>query len=112
MADQLRKDQVTIATLAASMTAAAGFIAARYRYDIEDFLYSEAFSSSAFGAGDAFAAVMWSISLYYCSPLQLLLLFLGKIETERPSDWLLYQVRTLLLLPFVAVTLRIYAGAH
>ncbi len=25
----------------------------------------------------------------YCSPLQLLLLFIGDINTERPSDWLL-----------------------
>jgi hypothetical protein len=38
-------------------------------------------------AGDWLAAALWSGSLWFCSPLQLLLLFLGQIETERPSDW-------------------------
>jgi len=30
--------------------------------------------------------VLWAVALYYCSPLQLLLLFLGRFETARPSD--------------------------
>jgi hypothetical protein len=47
------------------------------------------------GAGDLAGAVLWSVALYFCSPLQLLLLFLGKIETERPSDWLLRQLGVL-----------------
>ena len=29
------------------------------------------------------------MALYYCSPLQLLLLFLGRFEVERPSDGVL-----------------------
>lgn len=41
---------------------------------------------STFAAGDIFAALLWSASLYFASPYQQLLLFLGKIETERPSD--------------------------
>lgn len=32
------------------------------------------------------------MSLYFVSPIDVLLLFLGKIETERPSDWLLYNL--------------------
>lgn len=35
---------------------------------------------------------MWSFALYYVSPLQLLLLFLGRIETERPSDWIMRKL--------------------
>ena len=42
--------------------------------------------------GDLAAGLLWSVSLYFCSPLQLLLLFLGRIETERPSDWVLHQL--------------------
>lgn len=42
--------------------------------------------------GDIAGAVLWGISLYYVSPIQLLLLFLGRIETERPSDWLLRRL--------------------
>lgn len=44
---------------------------------------------NTFAAGDIFAATLWSVSLYYASPYQQLLLFLGKIETERPSDWVM-----------------------
>ena len=39
--------------------------------------------------GDYTGAAIWAVALYFVSPLQLLLLFLGRIETERPSDWLL-----------------------
>lgn len=46
------------------------------------------------GAGDVAGAFLWSVSLWYCSPVQLLLLFLGKIETTRPSDWVLRQLGT------------------
>lgn len=42
--------------------------------------------------GDLAAGLLWAVSLYFCSPLQLLLLFLGRIETERPSDWVLRQL--------------------
>jgi len=36
--------------------------------------------------GDGVGALLWSASYYFVSPLQLLLLFLGRIETTRPSD--------------------------
>lgn len=39
--------------------------------------------------GDLTGAAIWAVALYFVSPWQLLLLFLGRIETERPSDWLL-----------------------
>ena len=47
---------------------------------------------SSFTAGDLTGSLLWSFSLWFCSPLQLLLLFLGAIETERPSDWLLNKL--------------------
>lgn len=46
---------------------------------------------SGLGVGDLAGAGLWGTALYFASPLQLLLLFLGRIETERPSDWLLCQ---------------------
>lgn len=45
-----------------------------------------------FAAGDVLGAALWSLSLYYCSPIQLLLLFLGRIDTDRPSDWVQRQL--------------------
>ncbi|KAI7839403.1 hypothetical protein COHA_006804 [Chlorella ohadii] len=63
---------------------------------------TEAFQSAAafdwtagdvsFGLGDALGGMLWAASLYFCSPLQLLLLFFGFIETERPSDWVLRRL--------------------
>lgn len=59
----------------------------------QDALYGDGldFSGSSGGPspGDIAGAGLWATSLYYCSPLQLLLLFLGDVQTERPSDWLL-----------------------
>lgn len=55
------------------------------RDDIADALYDEGLR----GSGDTLAAVLWSISLYFCTPWQTLLIFLGRVDTERPSDWLL-----------------------
>lgn len=43
----------------------------------------------SFGVGDGLGALLWGGSLFYCSPLQLLLLFFGFFEAERPSDGLL-----------------------
>jgi len=39
--------------------------------------------------GNAVAAAVWSFGLFFKSPLQILLVFLGRTDTERPSDWLL-----------------------
>ena len=41
---------------------------------------------ASFSPGDVAGAGFWSVSLYYASPVQLLLLFLGRIDVERPSD--------------------------
>ncbi|KAL4451760.1 hypothetical protein ABPG75_007422 [Micractinium tetrahymenae] len=46
----------------------------------------------SFGLGDGVGALVWAVSLYFCSPLQLLLLFWGTFETSRPSDWVLRQL--------------------
>ena len=39
--------------------------------------------------GNVAAAAIWSFGLFFKSPLQILLVFLGRTDTERPSDWLL-----------------------
>lgn len=46
-------------------------------------------TKSVCAAGDAAGGALWAVALYYCSPLQLLLLFLGRFEVERPSDGVL-----------------------
>lgn len=65
--------------------------------DVEDAIFGNGLSTGLLSLGlpGAAAAAMWSLSLWFVSPLQLLLLFLGKIETERPSDWLMNGVGTL-----------------
>ncbi|GBF98356.1 hypothetical protein Rsub_11250 [Raphidocelis subcapitata] len=79
---------------------AAALAATAWRGPLEDiFLYSDwgealddALSNGAvagLGAGDAAGALLWSCALWFATPWQLLLLFLGKIETERPSDGLI-----------------------
>ena len=41
------------------------------------------------GVGDFVGAGLWAVALYYTSPVQLLLFFMGRIEAERPSDGVL-----------------------
>ena len=73
------------------------------RDDVADALLGDGVTSGlgALGSGggpslgDAAAAALWGAALWFCSPLQLLLLFLGKIDTERPSDWALRRLGTL-----------------
>lgn len=61
---------------------------------LQDALYGDGLDLSSGGGGgptpgDFVGAGLWAVSLYYCTPLQLLLLFLGEVDTARPSDWLL-----------------------
>eukprot|EP00198_Chlamydomonas_reinhardtii_P009624 XP_001698961.1 predicted protein [Chlamydomonas reinhardtii] len=57
---------------------------------VEDLIYNtNMLSGSGFGPADTLAGLLWGVSLFYASPLQQLLLFLGKIETQRPSDWII-----------------------
>lgn len=58
---------------------------------IDDALLGGA-GSGGLGAGDAVGALLWGVALWFVTPLQLLLLFLGKIETERPSDLLITAI--------------------
>jgi len=36
-----------------------------------------------------FGAAVWALGLYYASPVSVVMLFLGRTDSERPSDWLL-----------------------
>lgn len=51
-----------------------------------------ALENREFGNGDLLAAALWGGSLWFTTPLQILLLFLGKIDTQRPSDAALLTV--------------------
>ncbi|KXZ51868.1 hypothetical protein GPECTOR_11g304 [Gonium pectorale] len=61
---------------------------------VEDLIYAaDSFGGGgSFGPADLLAGLLWGLSLFYASPLQQLLLFLGKIETERPSDWIIMNI--------------------
>lgn len=71
---------------ALALAVSAGFL---FQTDIEALVWGDGLSGGLFpfGVGYVTAAALWSLSLWFASPLQLLVLFLGKIETERPSDW-------------------------
>lgn len=56
--------------------------------------------AARFSPGDATAALMWSVAYWFVSPAQLLIIFLGRIEPERSSSWLL---RTIGLVPALVV---------
>ena len=83
------RDDVIIFTIGTTLFL---FVVGAFRFgaDFLDELMGDGLSTGFLGLGgaDAAAAALWSLSLYFVSPFQLLLLFLGKIETERPSDWL------------------------
>ena len=68
--------------------ATISFLAPQFREPFEDLL-QDSNDFIGLGFGEALGAGLWSAALYFASPIQLLLLFFGKIETERPSDWLL-----------------------
>lgn len=56
---------------------------------IEDIVYGDVYSvqdDGMFTAGAVASSLLWTVSLYYASPLQAVLLFLGKIDQSRPSD--------------------------
>ena len=55
---------------------------------LEDVVYDDSFRD----LGHYFGAVLWSVALYFSSPWQQLLIFLGKVETERPSDWVMRKM--------------------
>jgi len=61
---------------------------------LEDFLYGDGTSgySDGLSSGEVIASSLWAVSLYFTSPVQQLLLFLGRIYTERPSDWVIKKV--------------------
>jgi len=44
--------------------------------------------ASNISIGSILASVIWSFGLFFKSPLQILLVFLGRTDTERPSDWI------------------------
>ncbi|KAJ9522378.1 hypothetical protein QJQ45_008154 [Haematococcus lacustris] len=79
-----------VVSSAVALTVVTGLCFTVWQEDISDFLFEQSMSpSAAWGAGDVAGGVLWGLSLWYCSPLQLLLLFLGQVDTERPSDWVL-----------------------
>jgi len=86
---QARKDDATILGTAFTLTA---LVLLALRFGGNTMSEIDAFEWIGLNSGDLFGALFWSISLYFASPWQLLLLFLGKVETDRPSDWILRRM--------------------
>ncbi|KAK9815335.1 hypothetical protein WJX72_001923 [[Myrmecia] bisecta] len=92
---QRQKDQLIFAGVGVALTAVVFLALTVGREPIEDLVYGDLdgpVSQSAISFGDGVGAVLWAVALYFCTPLQLLLLFLGRIETDRPSDWVIRQL--------------------
>ena len=49
-------------------------------------------SGSRLSAAGAVGALVWAIGLYFASPVSVIMLFLGRTDSERPSDWVLRKV--------------------
>lgn len=49
-------------------------------------------SGPAVSAASVAGAVIWGLALYFASPVSVIMLFLGRTDSERPSDWLLRKV--------------------
>uniref|UniRef100_A0A7S3VVQ5 Uncharacterized protein n=1 Tax=Dunaliella tertiolecta TaxID=3047 RepID=A0A7S3VVQ5_DUNTE len=85
------KDNVIIWGTAIGLTSLAALCGTVWREPLLDFVYDQSISDGGevLGAGDIVGGLLWALSLYYASPLQLLLLFLGRLDTTRPSDGVL-----------------------
>ena len=46
----------------------------------------------ALSAASVAGAAIWGLALYFASPVSVIMLFLGRTDSERPSDWLLRKV--------------------
>eukprot|EP00873_Tetraselmis_striata_P034627 jgi/Tetstr1/454891/TSEL_041755.t1 len=102
---QRKEDNTIIAAGVVLLMGAVLLGATVGRDEVEDIVYGAAISSNigVFSAGDVFGGLLWSFSLWFTSPWQLLLLFLGAIETERPSDWLIEKFGRIIGQPVDAV---------
>ncbi|KAK3258097.1 hypothetical protein CYMTET_32843 [Cymbomonas tetramitiformis] len=115
----LTKAEVVALSGAAISTALIG--AAIFLYDtdfVQETLYADGLGyNDGLSLGDATGALLWGISLYFVSPLQTLLLFLGKTDTDRPSDAVITAVGKVAGLPVDAadyeapLPVRLSAGA-
>lgn len=102
LAKQRTEDNIIVYTSAIALTSAVA-IATKFGGDFMDSADAWIGNSSVLTLGDTAGGILWSISYYFVSPIQLLLLFLGRIETERPSDFLLNFLGKLLHLDIDAI---------
>eukprot|EP00877_Chromochloris_zofingiensis_P010405 jgi/Chrzof1/5618/Cz16g09050.t1 len=85
-----RQDELIVTAATVVLTTVAMAALTVWREPLQDIIYGDGLNaSSGPGAGDVAAGALWSVAYWFASPLQLLLLFLGKIDTERPSDWII-----------------------
>ncbi|CAG9467306.1 unnamed protein product [Pedinophyceae sp. YPF-701] len=96
--ETIRSDNIVLVTIAATLTTACliGVNLMTGESLLDDLIYGEDGLGGAweglldgFGIPQFLGAAMWAVSLWFISPLQILLLFLGRVDVERPSDWVL-----------------------
>ncbi|KAG1665667.1 hypothetical protein FOA52_005457 [Chlamydomonas sp. UWO 241] len=89
---QRGQDQLIIVSGAVTLTVTA--FAGYYFFSdaISDWLLDSTLGGGEFGPGDCVGALLWTASFWFTSPLQLLLLFFGDYDVERPSDRLIRGV--------------------
>ena len=80
----LRQDYMTIAGLTLILASGAVFFLSSSAEDTVNYLYGP--RGDAFSAGRITSALLWSVSLWYASPLQLASVFIGRFDQTRPSD--------------------------
>ena len=100
------KTWVVVGGLAVAMTAVIALV---YENSTDGFLYGvdsiESYASGdgldfvfasdggpALSAASVAGAAIWGLALYFASPVSVIMLFLGRTDSERPSDWLLRKV--------------------
>ncbi len=75
------------------------------REPLEEFFFQESLTSGGgvLGLGDVIGGLLWSASLWYCTPVQLIALFFGQTDRERPSDAVMRFVGSALGQPVDAI---------
>jgi hypothetical protein len=94
------QDDTYVLYLALAALGATALVALAFRAlaggDAEPGAFVGAADAFAGGAGpdtaDALGAALWATAIYFTSPIDLLLFWLGFFKSERPSDWIIYRL--------------------
>ncbi len=94
------QDDTYVLYLALAALGATALVALAFRAlaggDAEPGAFVGAAGAFSGGSGpdvaDALGAALWATAIYFTSPIDLLLFWLGFFKSERPSDWIIYRL--------------------